>query len=139
MPTKSFTHPPKIFPQGALLIEEGGQQGSLFILDSGTVEVLRGGMVVATIDEAGSVIGEMSVLLDRPHSASVRAQTTVIAHVVENAAVALHKHPELTYKVAQILARRLAATTTFLVNSRARLAGTGDLEFLEQVYELLDS
>jgi CRP/FNR family cyclic AMP-dependent transcriptional regulator len=138
MSAKSFSTPPKIFAEGDLLIEEGGAPGNLFILESGSVEVLRGGMVVATIAEAGAIIGEMSVLLDAPHSASVRAKTTVIAHVVENAASVLHSHPELTYKVAQILARRLAATTTFLVASRERLAGTGDLDFLEQVYDLLD-
>src|SRR6218665_2826583 len=106
-----FNRPPRIFAEGDLFIEEGGGRGSLFILETGTVEVLRGETVVATIGEPGAIIGEMSVLLDTPHGASVRAKTTVIAHVVENAATALHQHPELTYKVAQILARRLRATT----------------------------
>ena len=135
---KSFDrNPAKIFSPGDLLITEGGAPGSLFILESGEVEVLRHGMVVATIAESGAIIGEMSVLLDAPHSASVRAKTTVMAHVVENAAQALKSHPELTYKVAQILARRLGATTSFLVQSREQLENTADLDFLEKVYDLL--
>ena len=130
-------NPARVFSPGQLLITEGGPPGSLFILESGEVEVLRHDMVVATIAEPGAIIGEMSVLLDRPHSASVRAKTTVMAHVVENAAQALKKHPELTYKVAQILARRLGATTAFLVESREKLEETADLDFLEKVYDLL--
>ena len=75
---KSFDrNPAKIFSPGDLLITEGGAPGSLFILESGEVEVLRHGMVVATIAESGAIIGEMSVLLDAPHSASVRAKGLV--------------------------------------------------------------
>lgn len=135
---KSFDrNPAKIFSPGQLLITEGGPPGALFILESGEVEVLRHGIVIATIADPGAIIGEMSVLLDAAHSASVRAKTTVMAHVVENAAQVLKKHPELTYKVAQILARRLGATTAFLVESREKLADTADLDFLEKVYDLL--
>jgi CRP-like cAMP-binding protein len=138
MSSQSFDrNPAKLFSPGDLLITEGGPPGSLFILESGEAEVLRGGMVVATIAEPGAIIGEMSVLLEAPHSASVRARTTVMAHEVENASQALKKHPELTYKVAQILARRLGSTTTFLVESREQLENSADLEFLEKVYELL--
>lgn len=129
--------PAKVFAPGTFLIRQGGAPGSLFVLESGEVEVLRGETVVATIAEPGAIIGEMSVLLDAHHSASVRAKGAVFAHEVENAATALRKHPELLYKVAQILARRLGATTTFLVETREKLADTADLEFLEKVYELL--
>ena len=135
---KSFEKSPaRVFTPGQLLITEGGPAGSLFVLESGEVEVLRHDIIVATIAEPGAIIGEMSVLLETTHSASVRAKTTVMAHVVENARDALKKHPELTYKVAQILARRLGATTAFLVESREKLADTADLDFLEKVYDLL--
>ena len=135
---KSFEkNPARVFTPGQLLITEGGPPGSLYVLESGEVEVLRHGITVATIAEPGAIIGEMSVLLDTAHSASVRARTTVMAHVVDNAAQALRKNPDLTYKVAQILARRLGATTAFLVESREKLEDTADLDFLEKVYDLL--
>lgn len=135
---KSFgKSPAKIFAEGSLLITEGGKPGALYVLESGEVEVIRHGIVVATIAEPGAIIGEMSLLLEAPHSASVRAKTAVMAHVVDNAAQALKSRPELTYKVAQILAKRLGATTAFLVESREKLENTADLEFLEKVYDLL--
>ncbi|MFY8030854.1 MAG: cyclic nucleotide-binding domain-containing protein [Devosia sp.] len=135
---KSFDRSPaRIFAEGSLIITEGGPPSNLYVLESGEVEVIRHGIVVATISDVGAIIGEMSVLLDAPHSATVRAKTTVMAHVVENAREALKKRPELTYKVAQILARRLGATTSFLVESREKLESTSDLAFLEKVYELL--
>jgi CRP/FNR family transcriptional regulator, cyclic AMP receptor protein len=138
MVLKSFDRSPaKIFTEGTFIITEGGPPSSLYVLESGEVEVIRHGIVVATISDVGAIVGEMSVLLDAPHSASVRAKTTVLAHEVENAREALKKRPELTYKVAQILARRLGATTSFLVESREKLESTADLAFLEKVYELL--
>ncbi len=138
MVLKSFDRSPaRIFAEGSLIITEGGPPSNLYVLESGEVEVIRHGIVVATISDVGAIIGEMSVLLDAPHSATVRAKTTVMAHVVENAREALKKRPELTYKVAQILARRLGATTSFLVESREKLESTSDLAFLEKVYELL--
>lgn len=135
---KSFgKSPAKVFAEGSYLIREGGRPGSLFVLESGEVEVLRGDTVVATIAEPGAILGEMSVLLAAPHSASVRARSSVFAHEVADAASALKRHPDLLYKVAQILARRLGATTTFLVETREQLADAADLEFLEKVYDLL--
>jgi CRP/FNR family cyclic AMP-dependent transcriptional regulator len=59
--------PRKTFAPGAVLMAEGETSGRLYVLAEGSVEVLRGDTQVATIAEAGSVFGEMSVLLNRPH------------------------------------------------------------------------
>ena len=58
--------------------EERGQ--GLFVLLDGTVDVIKeggagGGAVMIASIEAPSVLGEMSLITDRPHSASVRAHT----------------------------------------------------------------
>lgn len=57
--------------------EERGQ--GLFVLLDGTVEVVKesgpGGPVIIASVEAPSVLGEMSLITDRPHSATVRART----------------------------------------------------------------
>ncbi|RYE88567.1 MAG: cyclic nucleotide-binding domain-containing protein, partial [Hyphomicrobiales bacterium] len=54
----------KTFKAGELLIREGGQEGKLFVLIDGQVEVLRKETQVSYIDEPGSIFGEMSVLLE---------------------------------------------------------------------------
>jgi len=57
--------------------EERGQ--GLFVLLDGTVEVVKesgpGGPVIIASVEAPSVLGEMSLITDRAHSATVRART----------------------------------------------------------------
>lgn len=65
---------------GHVLFHEGDHAQGLFVLVKGTVEILkhegRGGarQSIATVD-APAVIGEMSLLTEREHSASVRAKT----------------------------------------------------------------
>ena len=56
----------KQFAPGTVLLSEGETSGRLYVLAEGSVEVLRGDTQVALIGEAGSVFGEMSVLLNRP-------------------------------------------------------------------------
>jgi CRP-like cAMP-binding protein len=58
-----------------LLIHEGGTTGQLYVLIDGRLEVIEGDTVVASIADPGAVVGEMSVLLDKPHTATVRANS----------------------------------------------------------------
>ena len=58
---------------GTLVIHEGGRTGHLYVLIEGRLEVVKGDTVVAVLTEPGAVLGEMSVLLDQPHTATVRA------------------------------------------------------------------
>ena len=59
----------------SLLLREGETTGELFVLLEGELEVLKGDTVVAVVTEPGAVLGEMSVLLGLPHTATVRAST----------------------------------------------------------------
>ena len=58
---------------GTEVLHEGGRTGHLYVLIEGRLEVVKGDTVVASITEPGAVLGEMSVLLDKPHTATVRA------------------------------------------------------------------
>ena len=80
-------------PAGSVLIQEGSSTGHLFVLIEGQLEVLRGEAVVAVLDEPGAVAGEMSVLLDRPHTATVRTATASTLYEFENAAAFAHPSP----------------------------------------------
>jgi CRP-like cAMP-binding protein len=113
---------PKRFAAGDALTQEGRETGKLFVLKSGTVEVRRGGVVVATIGEPGAVIGEMSVLLDRPHTASVVAVTAVEAYGLDEGLKFLEQRPALALHVAVLLAERLDKTTGLLTRMKAGAA-----------------
>ena len=104
------------FPAGSELIIQGRNAGgSLLVLKEGEVEIVRDGKFVSTIKQPGAIFGEMSVLLDRPHSASVRAVTDVQLYVIDDALKVLESHPAWLLQIARLLAQRVNATTAQLV------------------------
>jgi len=118
--------PCKRFAPGTVLLSEGETSGRLYVLAEGRVEVLRGDTQVAVIGEAGSVFGEMSVLLSRPHTATVRAASPVGVFVFENAESFLKSNPEIAFFVGKLLAERLNAATTYLVDLKRQFEGQGN-------------
>lgn len=103
---------------GAELVAQGGRTGAMYVLKSGHIEVVRDGVSIAVIDQPGAIFGEISVLLDVPNSATVRALGASEVFVIENAAAALQSRPEWAMQIAKILARRVVSTTAALVESR---------------------
>ena len=104
------------FPAGAELIAQGAQvDGTLMVLKEGEVEVLRDGKFVSAIKQPGAIFGEMSVLLNRPHSATVRAVTDVQLYVIDDALQVLEQHPAWLLQIARLLAQRVNTTTAQLV------------------------
>ena len=63
--------------------------------------------------DPGAVFGEISALLDQPHSADVRALTSSQFHVAD--AAALLQDPAVLLYVSAILARRLDGANQTLV------------------------
>jgi CRP-like cAMP-binding protein len=92
---------------GMELIAQGGQTGQLYVLKEGELEVLRDGTHITTIKTPGSVIGEMSVLLGAPQTATVRAITAVDFFVIDNAIEVLRSHPDWLLQIARLLAQRV--------------------------------
>jgi CRP/FNR family cyclic AMP-dependent transcriptional regulator len=111
---------------GALLLSEGKTSGRLYVLASGTIEVLRGDTQVAVVEEPGAVFGEMSVLLNRPHTATVRALTPIGVYVFDDAARFLRSNPEIAFFLGRLLAERLSAATTYLVDLKRQFEDHGN-------------
>lgn len=122
------------FKANQILIREGDQLGKLFVLIDGQVEVLRKDTQVSYIDEPGSIFGEMSVLLDMPSSATVKALGPVKAYVIEDAISFLGGNPDIALYVASLLARRLYYTTSYLVDLQQQAAGKReDLDLVDKI------
>ena len=85
----------------------------------GVVEVRRHGVVISTIGEPGAILGEMSALLERPHTASVVAVTPVEAYGLDDGIAFLADRPALALHVATLLAQRLDTTTGLIGTLRA--------------------
>jgi CRP-like cAMP-binding protein len=112
--------PEVTFGPGEVLLAEGGKTGILYILIEGEVEVLKGDFQVNTVSEPGAIFGEISVLLDSPHSATVKALTASRAYVVQRANEFLQSQIDITYQLARLLAQRLHGVTTYLVDLKSQ-------------------
>ena len=122
---------------GTLVIHEGGTTGHLYVLIEGRLEVVKGDTVVAVITEPGAVLGEMSVLLDQPHTATVRAASDSAVYEISDAASLLRDQPAVALLIARLLAQRLNVATTYLADLMKQYAGHGT--HLEMVGEILQS
>jgi CRP/FNR family transcriptional regulator, cyclic AMP receptor protein len=91
---------------GETVFAEGARTGQLFILKSGAVSVVKGGTEIATVAEPGAIFGELSALLDQPHTADVLAVEDSQFHVADAAAL-LEQDPVALLYVAMVLARRV--------------------------------
>jgi CRP-like cAMP-binding protein len=121
--------------EGDVLLREGEKTGHAYVLVEGCLEVLRGDTQVAVSAEPGSLYGEMSILLDAPHTATVRAVTDSRVHVIADAAAFFHDHPKLAWLAARLLAGRLDAATSYLADLMRQYEGYGD--HLEMVGDVL--
>jgi len=126
------------FKPGAVILPEGEQIGRLFVLIEGEVEVIRERTQVTHVDEPGSIFGEMAVLLDMPHTATVKALSSVRAYEIPDALTFLDSRPEFSLHIATMLARRLYYTTSYLVDLQQQAAGKRqDLDLVDQILATL--
>jgi CRP-like cAMP-binding protein len=109
----------------------------LYVLATGSVEVVKGEVQINTVSEPGTFFGEMSVLLDTPHTATVRALEPSTFHVAADPLAFVRANPDVGLAVARLLARRLHFVTTYLVDLKRQFEGSGD--HLAMVDEVLDT
>lgn len=112
--------PEGTFGPGEVLLAEGERAGILYILAEGEVEVLKGDFQVSTVSEPGAIFGEISVLLDIPHMATVKTLTHCRAYVVQQAGEFLQSNADITYQLARLLAQRLYGVTSYLVDLKGQ-------------------
>jgi CRP/FNR family transcriptional regulator, cyclic AMP receptor protein len=105
--------PLESYDAGETVFAEGTKTGRLLILKSGAVGIYKGDVEFAQVAEAGAVFGELSALLDEPHSADVRALEQSEFHVAD--AATLLKDPTALLYVTVVLARRIDAANQGLL------------------------
>lgn len=113
--------PERSFEPGAVLIREG-VPGPLFVLAEGSVEILKGDVRIAVVDRPGSIFGEISVLLEVPPTATVRALERARTFVAADGSAFLSR-PELALTIARMLAQRLTSVTNDLADIKRGRSG----------------
>jgi CRP/FNR family cyclic AMP-dependent transcriptional regulator len=104
---------------GETVFNAGSKSGRLLFLKNGAVAILKGSVEIAKVKEPGAVLGEISALLDRPHTADVRALEDSQFYIAD--AALLGKDPTVVLYIAKILARRLVAADEGLVELKNQL------------------
>jgi len=107
------------YEAGETVFAEGTKTGRLMILKSGAVSIFKGEIEFAQVSEPGAVFGELSALLDAPHSADVRTLETSEFHVAD--AETLLKDPVALLYVTMVLARRIDAANHGLLQLKIML------------------
>jgi CRP/FNR family transcriptional regulator, cyclic AMP receptor protein len=107
------------YAAGEAVFQEGTKTGRLMILKSGAVSIMKGEVEFAQVSEPGSVFGELSALLDTPHSADVLTLEDSEFHVAD--AEALLQDPVALLYVTVVLARRIDAANQGLLQLKTML------------------
>jgi CRP/FNR family transcriptional regulator, cyclic AMP receptor protein len=84
---KLATLPLASYQAGETVLSAASTTGQLLILKEGKVAVVKEGVEIARVTEPGAVFGELSVLLDQPHTADVHALEASQFHVADAAAM----------------------------------------------------
>jgi CRP-like cAMP-binding protein len=120
------------------VLAAGSKTGRLLVLRHGVVEVSKDGAHIARISEPGAVLGELAVLLDKPHTADVRAVERSEFNVADAAAL-LTGNLAATLYIAAVLARRLDGANSVLVDVRRQLeTGKSRVEIAKTVSKAED-
>jgi CRP/FNR family cyclic AMP-dependent transcriptional regulator len=103
----------KRFKRSEMIVEQGKKSNSLYIILTGRARVMstdsRGREVILAMLQPGDYIGEMSLIDDEPHSATVRTevQTDVLMLGREAFLGCLPVNSSMAYNIMQGLVRRL--------------------------------
>ena len=130
--------PSATFDVGETVVRQGAKSGQLWILKSGVVSVVKDGIEIAKVAEAGAVFGELSALLDEPHSADVRTIEPSKFHVAD-AHVLLTREPAALLYVATLLARRLDLANRGLIELKSELAAGAPLSVIRSTLGTIES
>jgi CRP/FNR family transcriptional regulator, cyclic AMP receptor protein len=108
------------YQPGETVIVDGSKTGRLLVLKKGNVAIVKDDIEIAKVAEPGAVFGELSVLLDQPHTADVRALETSQFHIA-NATTLFEQNPMAMLYVATVLAHRLDGANHAVIQLKNQL------------------
>jgi CRP-like cAMP-binding protein len=130
----------QIFSKGAIIVKEGDEAYSAFLVQSGTVSVFseRGGKKVEYAQlNAGDIFGEMALLGQNPRNASVEAMTDTVCIKIhkDDFDFKLKKSDPTIRAVMNMLSSRLIESNNQILNTKG-----GDIDgFITLLNEVFGS
>ncbi len=99
--------PVKKVMAGEALMTQGGTELVMAVLKSGKVSVITDGQPIAMVENEGAIFGEMAVILNSVHTATVIAIETSEFFMINNPTAFLWERAEFNFELLHILAKRL--------------------------------
>jgi CRP/FNR family transcriptional regulator, cyclic AMP receptor protein len=120
---------------GETVFLSGSRTGRLMILKKGAVAVIKEGVEIAKVSEPGAVFGELSILLDQPHTADVRTLQTSEFYVATESLLA--QDQLACIYIATVLAKRVNNANRALIALKRQLqAGEPQSVIAETIAEI---
>src|SRR4051794_38513218 len=136
--TLAQDYPRRTVASGEVLITDGAASDEVLVLLEGGLRIEKAGVVIATLTEIGACVGEMSLLLGGPATATVIASEPSVVAVIEDAPGLLEDSSGLSVVLARMLARKLQVMTTYLVDIKHQYADhEGGLGMVDVVLDTL--
>ena len=114
--------PRRTVEPGEALLVDGEPASSLYVLLEGALRIEKSGVLIDTVTEPGACVGEMSLLLGIPATASVVANERSVVAAIDSAPAMLDADSGLSVSLARLLATRLHTMTTYLVDIKQQYA-----------------
>jgi len=104
----------KVYPPGSNVCLQGDAGDELYILRSGKLQVIINDNPITIIDEPGSIIGEMALLLSEPRTATLQSidNTTLTAVNKKNLKAFAEAQPSFLKNISIDLSRRVMSNCT---------------------------
>lgn len=118
---------------GDTVMREGESGDGLWILVSGSLQVRKDGVLINSINRPGAAIGEISLLLDSPYSATVVASEPSIVRYATDGRAFLMSDPVVIRWIAAGLAERLNFVTTYLADLKHQYGDSPGLAMVSEV------
>lgn len=133
---KTFaTLPIAALQAGEIVFLSGSRTGRLMILKKGAVAVIKEGVEIAKVSEPGAVFGELSILLDQPHTADVRTLQASEFYVATESLLA--QDQLACMYIATVLAKRVNSANRALIELKRQLqAGEPQSVIAETIAEI---
>lgn len=99
----------------------------------GELEVRRDDQQISVLDRPGTTFGEISLLLDQAHGATVVATVPTRMRRAADGAALFDQHPEFARLVATELARRLDSLTVYLADVKRQYGAAPGIAMVTDV------
>lgn len=104
---------------GATIIKQGDNGRAFYVLEKGAVEIVKDGVVLNVLMYPGTIFGELSAILGKPRTSSVKARTATTVTKYDGCDLPsfASEYPEMAGRMLETLASRLEHTTQRLTDS----------------------